>query len=276
MMEGGEDPKAPKIDEVKPEKGYLCWKKALVEPTPETAGFRPVTRDHWWHAARQTDAARVTVGGESDRFVFYDALTPVSSSIAIDWSDKDAVAITNIDKRPLPVVIALRVKDRKAAIGMTLDLDAKAKARLALSPGDGSALKKALIAAGLFEKEAAGMFGIWKEEFLEADGYRVLYFMPRPAIDALLPMDITPAPKKLVRVLLAQIECLGPEGAQEAADLIDSLGSRDIDVRERATVRLQKLGPMVERALRRAAADSQDEEIRSRCRWLLGAMGLKP
>jgi WD40 repeat protein len=60
-----------------------------------------------------------------------------------------------------------------------------------------------------------------------------------------------------------------PPTAAEIDKLIRQLGSDDFDAREAATKRLAELGEVVWRPLRKALAQSDDQEVRSRARQLL-------
>ncbi len=110
------------------------------------------------------------------------------------------------------------------------------------------------------------MAKIWEEEFFRADGFRVVYWMSRPRIESLLPLEIQPAPDKLVRVLLVHVESLGPDREKEIAGHIEKLRSANLDEREQATAALEKWGPRAEGALRRAMADPPDPETWDRAR----------
>ena len=273
---GEPDPDPPKIESIVPEKGHLAWNGLVVDPATPEASYRKVAADHWWHTARQVDAAGVTAGPNSERFVFYDALTPVSSPIEAAWNGDDAVAIQNLRPCHLPFVIAIRVKDGKASIAAATQVPRGDTVSLALKPGDSAALTERLKAQGLFAKEAAGMTAIWTPELFTAEGVRVIVSLPGPDIETLLPMTIDPAPARLVRVLLAHIECLSTADAKTIDELIDRLGSDDVGERDAANDKLKAFGPRAERALRKAVKSSADAEVRHRAETLLKSLGVKP
>lgn len=165
-----------------------------------------------------------------DRFVFYDALCPFD---------------------PGPTEPNVRVVDGKVD-GVT--------------PDD---FEKLLRDAGLFEEEAARVTEIWTPEFFETDGARSLTVVPRETIDALLPMEIAPAPDELARVLIAHVEHLTPEREREVVRRIEDLGADAIETREAAMKTLEEFGPFAEGALRDALAASKDPEVQARITKLL-------
>ena len=81
----------------------------------------------------------------------------------------------------------------------------------------GDAISRELVESGLFEKEARAMVNTWRTSYLETDGIRVLYVLPRIWTDRFIPMKIEPRPTSLVRVMVGRTELLTPE-RERAAD----------------------------------------------------------
>ncbi len=69
----------------------------------------------------------------------------------------------------------------------------------------------ALLSAGLTRDEAAAMLETWRESYFERPGLRVFWIVPRAFTDAVLPIEISPAPAKLERVLVGRTEVLTPD-----------------------------------------------------------------
>lgn len=57
-------------------------------------------------------------------------------------------------------------------------------------------------------------------------GTRVLYTVPRPITDSILPLTITPTPDETVRVLVGRIDVLTPEQEEAIASMLPSEGTR--------------------------------------------------
>lgn len=64
-----------------------------------------------------------------------------------------------------------------------------------------------LVREGLYDAEVRAMIDTWRDLW-SADGVRVLYMVPRPFTDEVLPLQITPAPATVVRVLVGRAELL--------------------------------------------------------------------
>ncbi|HEU4386691.1 MAG TPA: hypothetical protein VFV34_02760, partial [Blastocatellia bacterium] len=73
-----------------------------------------------------------------------------------------------------------------------------------------SEIAAALVQHGLFPKEASAMVKTWANAWFE-DGTRIFYIMPRSITDAVLPMNLRPAPDDLVRVMVARTDVMTPE-----------------------------------------------------------------
>jgi hypothetical protein len=53
------------------------------------------------------------------------------------------------------------------------------------------------------------MIDTWQDSWFE-EGMRVIYILPQPAVDAVLPLTIQPAPAQLTRAFVGRIELLSP------------------------------------------------------------------
>jgi hypothetical protein len=83
-------------------------------------------------------------------------------------------------------------------------------------------LEVLLATHGLYPKEAAAMVNTWEDSWFE-EGFRLFYVLPRQQTDAILPLEITPKPDKLVRVLVGRMEIMTPETEQEILELLTRL-----------------------------------------------------
>jgi hypothetical protein len=67
------------------------------------------------------------------------------------------------------------------------------------------AMKRALIAAGLYEEEADAMLETWKESYFQTPGLRVFYLVPNEWTQYFLPLQMT-LPHELTRVLVGRVD----------------------------------------------------------------------
>ena len=62
---------------------------------------------------------------------------------------------------------------------------------------------------GLYPKEAQAMMDTWQDSWFE-EGMRVIYILPQPAVDAVLPLTVQPTPSQITRAFVGRIELLSP------------------------------------------------------------------
>lgn len=221
----------------------LDWGTFRVDPTKNPALPKESSPNHYY-AAREVDAAPVLVRGQQfsidgagcqkrqfeftrgrsgefcvttkqteewERYLFYRGVGDFEPLV------NATLTKTEVFVRPTRALgHALLFERRGESVGLTpLSLDGKAQAirRPALSstPQDvRKAMAALLLETGLFEKEALAMVKTWDDSWF-TEGVRVFYVVPRAKTDELLPLTISPAPKKLVRTIIGRLELLTPE-----------------------------------------------------------------
>jgi hypothetical protein len=220
----------------------LDWGTVRVDPTKNPTLPKETAPNHYY-AAREVDAAPVLVRGQHfsiggagclqrefefmrgterhcvttkqteawERYLFYRGVGDFEPLV------NATVTKTEVFVRPTRALgHALLFERRADSIGLTsLSLDGTAQAirrpALTATPQD---VRKAMVAllleTGLFEKEALAMVKTWDDSWF-TEGVRVFYVVPRAKTDELLPLTISPAPKKLVRTIVGRLELLTPE-----------------------------------------------------------------
>src|SRR5262249_42187179 len=113
------------------------------------------------------------------------------------------------------------------------------------------------------------MVNNWEKSYFRTEGLRLLYMIPRPAVDAALPIRISPSPSQLVRVMVGRVEVLTHEKERELEQAGVNLDAKRPKGQKAARATLARLGRFQEPALRRIAALSGDAKIRSRAEALI-------
>jgi hypothetical protein len=295
---------APTAADAKLKDSYLDWGRVSLVPdngsTPRPA-VKPVTGDDTWRFARDTDAAfvkipsrkpgaRAKTGAEFDyeKFLFYRGLGTFTTPLAVRSTGPDGdlrLTLTNLGKQPLGDVFAIWVAPegiRFAALGdlagqSTREIVASEFLTRTLPLEQGvsqvrQAVADSLTRAGLYPKEARAMVNTWEKSYFRTPGLRLLYTLPRETVDALIPIQIKPAPAQLVRVMVGRTEVLTPETERQIARWVHDLGDSKYSTREAATRSLACLGRLSEPALRRVAAITDDAEVRHRANRLIKNM----
>jgi hypothetical protein len=251
------------------ERGSLDW--GVVRIVPQRAGERPAympdvpatpeAAAHYRYA-RETDAATVQFSdrpGErhDERFLFYRGLGDFTLPVTLTAQDDDHYELSNTSGQPIGAALLLRVADGRARFAVYRDIGARQSmtlpAKTVALDEVGDAIVHALIAEGLYEKEARAMVKTWRSQWLGDAGTRVLYTVPRATTDQLLPLRVAPTPDQTVRVLVGRIDVITPpQEARIGSLLASSLTAKTMSAHDAAFLR--GFGRFVEPAIERAAA----------------------
>lgn len=263
--------------------GVLSWGTVEVLPRdaaptlPEAA----LSRYTWSHArAVAANTLRVSdkAGGSQDeRFLFYRGLGEAPFAVKVmaqpgAAGDDGGLALHNENPRErVGAVFVLRVEADKAAFvvkpaGIAPSTTLTETAPPATQPLEAYAndLAKAMVVeldrAGLYHDESVAMVKTWARQWFRTPGVRVLYLSPRTLVDEQIPLELTPKPEELVRVMVIRVEALTRK--QEVLDLAmtTKLGG-DASAKAEGEAYFKSLGRFAEPRLRRALAQSPEAPL---------------
>lgn len=228
-----------------------------------------------WRFVRETDSALLAFrtgaenpkeGAQHEKFLFYRGLGEFKLPIYFKAQGRDdalKLEIFNQEQQPIVGAIALQVADghiRFARLNeltklswSTHDLGKTFSEPKPLAEGvplAKAAVEAELVKAGLYPKEAAAMCNNWEKSYFATPGTRLLHIVPRTSTDALIPIEISPQPTELVRVMVGRTELLTPD--REAALLKSLEQLADPKTKAEGEAFLASLGRLREPALRRA------------------------
>jgi hypothetical protein len=123
-------------------------------------------------------------------------------------------------------------------------------------------MTEALVAAGLYEKEAGAMVRTWRSSWFAESGARLFYIVPRRLADELIPLSVEPSPDEVVRVLVGRMEVLAPEAGDRVRAAVGALGTcLSVDA-EPLRSELGRLGRFAEPALASLIDQTNDPLMR--------------
>ena len=276
------------------------WEKlhVLAGSTKSIALPKDERGSHYF-AARETDANLVqiapqTAAAETEKFLFYRGVGTFQAPLKVTSAGPDSATLTlaNTGTEPLGQFFVYQVRDKSARFGVVPTLapgetksfafpETLAPVSLAQTRADLAAqMQKSLVAAGLYEREAAAMIKTWDDAWFAEQGLRVLYLLPRTWADRVLPLSLNPEPRQIARVMVGRAEVLTP--AMEKALTLEIERYRTGDETARATAisnaRSLGLGRFAEPAVRRLCmADPKNRDF-SNAAWqlLFGAFAPPP
>jgi hypothetical protein len=166
-----------------------------------------------YYAARNTDAAALTVNGQSERFLFYRGVGSFDVPVSATALSDTAVRIQNLGRDELRGAVLFQ--NRHGVIGYRV-LDRLRGDTVVAAPepagtvvGLRREIERMLVNGGLYQREATAMVDSWRDSWFE-EGTRVLYLVPPRAVKEILPLTITPAPKTVARVFVGRMEVITP------------------------------------------------------------------
>jgi hypothetical protein len=199
--------------------GAISWSDIKIQPG-SAADFPVESSPSRYYAARGTDAAPITVGEQHEKFLFYRGVGRFQVPLWARVLDDGKVTVENRGVEPVPAVFLF--ENRGGRLGFR-NVGALAPGRLNKTPPtldrpslDGSfsqllyELENALIAQGLYLREAQAMVETWRDSWFE-EGSRLIYIVPSPVINAILPLQVEPVPAQTARVFVGRIELVTPE-----------------------------------------------------------------
>jgi hypothetical protein len=266
--------------------GHITWTVDVVPPKLATAALPSTSADALWNHARQVDASYVSAVDHSrraspkewERFIFYRGLGEAELPIAVNARRGRITASASVGVRHIYV---LRVESGQGAYSYIPALEAgktiadAIPTMAATLPLDRFVerltddLAGRLVESGLYEKEARAMVNTWRGSYFTTEGVRVLFVLPQSWTDRFIPLEITPEPATIVRVMIGRVEVLTPERERRTERAIRDLAFPDPSRREKAFASLRNEGRYIEPIVRRTLRTTADEQVRALCRRLL-------
>jgi hypothetical protein len=289
------------LDVSKVERSFLQWDVDVIPRAKGIEGLKPVAADDPWGFAREVDAACVRTvprtaprrgPTESEHYLFYRGLGTFTLPVHVEAAPRAQITFRNDSDNEIPAAFALRIVGDEGAFHPLGAVAAHGRISAGLPTRRSSelvkaetmrpkakvvadlsrAVEKALVAQGLFEDEARAMVRTWSRQWFASEGSRVIYLVPRALTDSLLPLQISPAPDALVRVLVGRIEYLEPEAEAKVVQALVDRKSSDPVARTQAEHELDRLGRFLEPHLRAVIDHAKDDEIIRSAREVLGSL----
>jgi hypothetical protein len=103
-------------------------------------------------------------------------------------------------------------------------------------------MARALVHAGLYEKEARAMVNTWQDQWFAEEGTRVLYLLPRAWTDRTLQLQVSPQPDQVVRVMVGRAELITPRVERQLREQVLTYRTGDAKAKSRAVENVRALG----------------------------------
>ncbi len=246
----------------------IAWRQVRLLPAThdsQVAGETPTgaSGNHYF-AARETDAAFLQVKSpdkagpaiEQEKFLFYRGVANFKTPLQVTFNSGNDTNLflrnTGTDAlRHLFVLVVRRgqgkfVYEDRVPPGQQVYTELKSGQDLLpldeLVARISARMSEALEQEGLYRREADAMVKTWRKSWLEEEGLRVLYVLPRQWTDDTLPLTLEPRPRELVRVMVGRAEIIPPATDWELLKQIVRYSAPDAPGRQKAISNVRQLG----------------------------------
>lgn len=237
------------IDFSKPYRGDISWEVDVLSPeeSRRTLLFKAKDTINWLRA-RVPEANVVRSKGQTEGYLFYRGIGNFDPGLETRVDANETLLVHNRTGGAIPYLL---IYENRSGLHSWKAIDAGLAAdetsvtpmaelspplavenvtaadwdRLSregnFDPGLYQSLKNGIVRSGLLESEADAMIQTWWESYFEQPGLRIFWILPRGQTDAILPLNVEPAPEKTVRVIVGRSEVFRPN--EEAQWLATSL-----------------------------------------------------
>jgi hypothetical protein len=191
--------------------GTIEWPEVNVVPKATVAFPRDEVKSHYY-AAREVDASPLRVGSQYEKFLFYRGLADFTPSISATIEPNGDVTAMVPDNTPSLVLFENHGGrlGYRVAHGQGTRVTFSQPSLTGSLEGLRAELESMLTAEGLYPREARAMVETWRDSWFE-EGTRIFYITPKAAVDARLPLSISPTPADVRRVFVGRLELITPE-----------------------------------------------------------------
>jgi len=215
---------------------------------------------------------------ELEKFIFYRGAGSFKTPLRVTLDTNNLVTVENTGDQPLEHLFLLNIHDGAGSFAVLDELAASNSVhwqQLSDTGGEhwnrfdlpqfkteiASQVQAALISTGLYADEAQAMVNTWRDSWFTEDGVRVLYLLPRPWTDEILPLTLTPQPSELTRVMVGRAEVITPQVETNLFQLLSTAQSGDTNAQTQAVSEFKHLGRFASPALQLAMAHTTNNSL---------------
>jgi hypothetical protein len=192
--------------------GTISW--PAVQVMPGAAESFPIEPNaNHYYAARATDAVPVRVEDQTEKFLFYRGVGRFPPPLTATFASDGHLDVKSRTSRDLGDLVLFDNRGGTITFQITSSSGRQVAFKAVSPTGDlpslYASLEQILVRSGLYQKEAAAMVATWRDSWFE-EGTRIFYIAPRPVVDAILPLEISPQPKSIARVFVGRVEVFSP------------------------------------------------------------------
>ncbi|MGB0579614.1 MAG: hypothetical protein ACPGVU_07930 [Limisphaerales bacterium] len=278
--------RAPKVFNVpglKHTDSFIRWDNVMIRPDlkHDELKLQHDGKKSHYYPAREAKANPLTITTgkdakkltETETLLFYRGIGNFDSPLKVTIrSDESRVRLQNTGLKPISRLVFLEVRDGRARFqtigGVKKTAEVKWERGKGLRPMEqvsqelATELISILVSEGLYEAEAKAMVNTWRDSWFEENGVRVLYPLAQDWTDGVLPLNLTPRPQELVRVMIGRAELIPPSTQRNLAAAIKQYGDQSTRAEAVKLARAQGLGRFLAPAIQSIVPSNAPKEVR--------------
>jgi hypothetical protein len=196
--------------------GSITWNEVAISPS-FTGELLRENSPNRYYAARATSATPLRVktnkGVDQEKFLFYRGVSAAPLPLSVKQGAQNQLLVKNLGEDEIPAIILFERRGERVGYRRVLTPSDETVFDAPLLDGSIDSLcadlERILMDQGLFPDEAHAMVETWRDSWFE-EGSRLIYIVPRPFVDKVLPLTIEPAPGDIVRVFVGRLEVITP------------------------------------------------------------------
>jgi hypothetical protein len=247
------------------EKGVITWSNlSVLADCPDRPDLLPQDKSgsHYFTAraaASQWLRTDSPAKSEAEKFLFYRGAGSFQTPLRASIDAANSVVVENTGARKLSHLFLISIHDGRGSFTEVDSLASHSSQSRSVSADwplaelqkkIAARMAEALAGEGLFADEARAMVDTWTDSWFTDEGERVLYVLPREWTDEILPLTFSPAPEKLVRVMVGRAEIITPQRVASLRQNLLKAQTGDAAARARSETDFKALGRFAEPALR--------------------------
>lgn len=197
----------------------INWSNVAIAPGAKEAFPTEPDGSHYY-AARETDAAPVSVDKQQEKFLFYRGIANFSTPVKATVTRDGKIAVAQGTDQPIGTFVLFERRGPTFGYRIASTNQSELTIERPVLGGTLEALRQELrtmlTERGLYPREAAAMVETWRDSWFE-EGTRLFYFLPQVTVDRILPIDIDPKPSTITRVFVGRIEVVTPDIESDVA-----------------------------------------------------------
>lgn len=253
--------------------GRMVWDVSITNRDRSEAMPSVPPDDIWAPSRRVPEATYVEHGGETDKFVFYRGVGRSEPPFTVRTRQTDQGAeftFANESDEVVPAIYLMQITENRGRITPLSSLEGGETKSFNPAPKElpkeqfveraTGIVQSGLEETGLTSAEAEAMVETWAHSYFRAEGFRVLYVLPRSWTDRMLPIQISPEPDRLVRTLVGRVEVMTPAVEEQTLERVRRAWSNN-----RRLENVYRGGRFEEPHFRRACELAEDPNLKEWC-----------